>query len=65
MPTERGPLVVLTDEGRGVVREVTIALSELMETWLVQLRDGRLDQLVADLEVLAEPPGARWRNLGD
>jgi hypothetical protein len=36
-----------------------------MEAWLVQLREGRLNDLVADLEVLTEPPGARWRNLGD
>ena len=61
----RGPLVELSEEGRAAVREVTAALSGLMEAWLVQLREDRLEQLCADLEVLSEPPGARWRNLGD
>ena len=56
---------MLTDEGRGLVREVTAALTEIIEAWLVQLREGRLEQLCSDLEVLSEPPGARWRNLGD
>jgi DNA-binding MarR family transcriptional regulator len=63
--TGRGPLVMPTDEGTGLMREVTVALSELIETWLVHLRDDQLEQLCADLGILAEPPGARWRNLGD
>ena len=54
-----------TDEGRELVREVTAALTAIIEAWLVQLREDRLHQLCSDLEVLTEPPGARWRNLGD
>ena len=64
-PTARGPLVMLTDDGRELVREVTAALTEIIEAWLLHLREDRLEQLCSDLEVLTEPPGARWRNLGD
>lgn len=60
-----GPVVELTEDGHTVVREVTAVLTEVMETWLVQLREGRLTELCSDLELLTEPPGARWRNLGD
>lgn len=63
--TERGPLVASTDEGLALVREVTAALTELIEAWLVHLPEDRLEQLTADLDVLTEPPGARWRQLGD
>ena len=59
-----GPLVELSHEGRSVVGEVTEVLTDLIEAWLVQLREDRLSELRADLELLAEPPGARWRNLG-
>jgi DNA-binding MarR family transcriptional regulator len=59
-----GPVVELTEEGHAVVREVTAVLTDVIEAWLVQLREGRLTQLCADLELLAEPPGARWRNIG-
>ena len=41
------------------------AAAQVIEGWLVHLRDGRLEQLCSDLEELTEPPGARWRNLGD
>jgi hypothetical protein len=44
---------------------VTAALTEIIEAWLLHLREDRLEQLCSDLEVLTEPPGARWRNLGD
>jgi DNA-binding MarR family transcriptional regulator len=64
-PTARGPLVMQTDEGRELAREVNASLTEIIEAWLVQLRGDRLEQLCSDLEVLTEPPGARWRNLGD
>lgn len=63
-PSRHGPLVELTDDGHAVVREVTAVLTEVMEVWLTQLRENRLRQLCADLELLAEPPGTRWRNLG-
>jgi len=63
--TGRAARVGLTDEGHAVVREVTAVLTEVIHDWLVQLREGRLRQLCADLEVLSERPGARWRQLGD
>jgi DNA-binding MarR family transcriptional regulator len=62
-PGTHGPLVELTDEGTDVVREVTAILTQVMETWLVQVGEDRLTQLCADLELMAEPPGARWRGL--
>jgi DNA-binding MarR family transcriptional regulator len=55
-----GTLIVLTGDGRRLLDEVSEAVVDIVWTWGMVADGTRLDDLVRDLEVLAQNPRTRW-----